>query len=268
MDPSLGLGDGSVFPSLAGIGGLGSGVEPGGRSSVVITEGMPPIASKLLDKIRRWEYTDLALLLHVGESSQKIDEVPSLPDGRVVIFQSWEQAQRRRKQIGDTHSWSQAFTVYMAALASANSTGKEEVVGLIAYAHLILQLSKETGGLRWLKYDQQFREWAAAKGVKIWGELNLTIYGRCLAMQLPPAPQPAVTPPYPEKPRRGDKRGRLSRGAPKKGGTSGSCFKWNFEGTCERGGDCHYTHTCYNCGEGHQVADCPRAPKRPRGDVP
>lgn len=63
---------------------------------------------------------DLALLL--GEQSQKAEEVPYMHEGRVILFQTLEQAQRRKKHI---HTWSQAFTVYTAALASASSTVKE-----------------------------------------------------------------------------------------------------------------------------------------------
>lgn len=267
VDPSLRVGGTPVLPSLAGLGGDTPVGGTGGKTaSVVVADGMPPITSRLLDKIRRWDYVDLALL--IGEPGPKAEEIPSLNEERVVLFQSLEQAQRRRKQIGDIQAWSQAFAVFMAALASASFTTTEEVVGLIAHSHLILQLAKDMGGLRWLKYDQEYREWAAAKGIRKWGELNLSIYGRCLAVPLPAA-SPAVPPaaifstPLAQ-PRRGEKRGKLSRGTPKKGG---ACFRWNFEGACSQS-DCHYTHTCYNCGESHQVVYCPRAPKRHREEGP
>lgn len=239
----------------------GSGVK---TTSAIIAEGMPPIASRLLERIRKWEYIDLALLL--GESGHKVEEVPFPLEGKVVLFQSLEQAQRRRRQIGDIHTWTQAFTMFTAALASASSTTKDEVVGLIAHSYLILQLSKDMGGLRWSKYDQEYREWAAAKGIRKWGDLNLTIYGRCLAVQTqmaPVAPQTATPSPSLARPKRGEKRGKPSRGAKK----DGACFRWNFDGLCDRG-DCQYLHVCYNCGESHQVLSCPRAPKRTREAAP
>ena len=37
---------------------------------------------------------------------------------------------------------------------------------LAAHLHLILQLAKDIGGSQWLAYDQHFREWASASGVK------------------------------------------------------------------------------------------------------
>ena len=134
-------------------GGKGTGTS---NPSVVVAEGMPPIASKLLDRIRRWEFIDLALLLN--EVGQKSDEIPHSHDGRVVLILSVEQAQCCKKQIGDHYAWTQAFAVYMAALASVSTTTMEEVVGLIAHLHLVTQLSKDLSGGCWLCYDHDFCE--------------------------------------------------------------------------------------------------------------
>ena len=267
MDPALSGGDPLTLPSLAGAGGPDLGWAPTVESEVkttstIVAEGIPPIATKLLERIRKWEFIDLALL--IGDPNRKVDEVPYLNEGKVVLFQLLEQAQPRKRQIVDIQLWTQAFTVFMAAMASASSTSKEEVVGLIAHSYLILQLSCDMGGLRWIKYDQEYREWAEAKGIRRWGDLNLTIYGRCLAIQAPMAPQPATSPPQPGKPKRGsEKRGKLSRGSKK----DGTCYRWNFNGLCDRG-DCLFSHVCYNCGESHQALTCPRGPKRSRSDGP
>ena len=48
--------------------------------------------------------------------------------------------------------------------------------------YLILQLLRDLGSLQSLKYDQDVKEWAAAKGVKKWSELNIAIYGRRLSL--------------------------------------------------------------------------------------
>ena len=47
----------------------------------------------------------------------------------------------------------------------------------------ILRLAKDLGGSQWIQYNKLFREWAAAKEIKVWGELNLAIFGQCLAAQ-------------------------------------------------------------------------------------
>ena len=61
----------------------------------------------------------------------------------------------------------------MEVKLSADTTSKEEVAGLAAYVHLILQFLRDLGGIQLLRYDQEFRKWATAKGVKRWRELNV-----------------------------------------------------------------------------------------------
>lgn len=39
----------------------------------------------------------------------------------------------------------------------------------------VLQLAKDLGGNQWMQYDQVYREWAASKEIKVWGELNLFV---------------------------------------------------------------------------------------------
>jgi len=81
----------------------------------------------------------------------------------------------------------------MAVLLSCEETSEEEAAGLAADAFLIVQLSEDLQGPQWLHYDQNFCEWAAAKGLRKWGELNLTIYGRCLATNHPSSqPRPTI----------------------------------------------------------------------------
>ena len=262
VDPSLETHDKTELPKLTDF-NL-EDVVPSKPPSVVVAEGIPPIPTKLLDKIRKWEFVDLALLL--DESSHRKDEVPFSHDGRIILIQSVEQAQKRRKQIVDIHAWTEAFAVYMAALASHSATTPDEVVGLIGHLHLITRLSKDLGGSRWLRYDTDYREWAAAKGVRRWGELNLTIYGRCLSFQLHvPALPAGPSTPMSQKAREGKRAGEKKAKAPRYSPRSGACFKWNFEGSCDRI-DCHYLHSCYHCGEYHRAPDCPRPPKRPKGE--
>ena len=110
-------------------------------TSSVICEGIPPIATKLLDRIQKWEYVDLSSL--IADSSLKPDELAFPQNNQIVFIQSVDQIQRRRKQITDLTSWLQAYTIYMAALASADGTSKEETAGLLAHAYLIMQLSKD-----------------------------------------------------------------------------------------------------------------------------
>jgi len=81
--------------------------------------------------------------------------------------------------INNLTNWLVAFSRLMAVLLASEDTSHEEGAGLAAYLHTILQLHHNHGGSRWLKYDVEYREWAAA-GVRVWGGLNMSIYGRCL----------------------------------------------------------------------------------------
>ena len=139
----------------------------------------------------------------------------------------------------------------MAVLTSADSTTPTQATGLIAHLHLILQLSQELGP-QWMKYDVDFRQWAAARNVRQWGELNFTIYGHCLSAQQRLASSSSHTRPT-----------QQSSGSRKSSNPSSkeACFRWNFKGRCDRM-NCPYSHSCWLCGGPHPASSCTTAPKR------
>ena len=117
----------------------------------------------------------------------------------------------------------------------------------MAHMYLMIQIARDLGGSVWLQYDREFRIWAAAKGVKVWGELNLSIYGRCLAAnQKPPTISNAMSNPTQQK-RPHDRKGK-----------GNCCYKWNFDGSCRKPASvCRYLHVCHFCGEDHRARECP-----------
>lgn len=246
VDPSLTV-DGS--PSLHGLapGGSLDGVplvSVPARATALIVEGLPPVPVKIIERIRRWEYMDLSQLIQDPSIKEESLIQRQSPEG-VVIFQTMEHAQRRRKSISDIFSWTKAFSIYAAILSGAELTSKEESMGLWAHLHLITQLSKDMGGGQWLQYDIDYREWAAAKGIRKWGDLHLSIYGRCLSHRVvysTPAPLGS----------RSENRGKH----PNK--RSSVCYPWNFDGKCDReeSGSCRFSHTCYYCEKSHRAKDC------------
>lgn len=240
------------LPSLSSLLSLGKGTDLSlAASKSPSAEGIPPIATRLLEIIRRWDYVDLSDLL--SESAGKHPEI-SAPQNQVILVQSLDQMRRKRKQISDIESWLQAFSMYAAALAAEPSTTKEESTGLFAHMYLITQIAKDLGGLTWYKYDREFRERAAATNTRVWGTLNLSIYGRCLAMPQPPATIPNDCPAWRNRP---EKKGRPGKQKNK------ACFKYNLEISCGRSEvDCFYDHVCWHCGAKEHTADaCPAGPK-------
>uniref|UniRef100_A0A1X7U2V8 Uncharacterized protein n=1 Tax=Amphimedon queenslandica TaxID=400682 RepID=A0A1X7U2V8_AMPQE len=134
-----------------------------------------------------------------------------------------ESAQMHRKTINDVFTWSKAFAIYAAALLGSESTMKEECMGLWAHLYLVTQLSRDMGGGQWLQYDSEYRELAAAKGIRKWGDLDLSIYGHCLARRL------AQSGPVQSQ------VGNHSEGKAKQGSKRSSvCYSWNFDGNCVR----------------------------------
>ena len=138
--------------------------------TIVVAEGLPLVKFHVADRIRKWEYVNLADLL----DNHTPDHL-TIINGQVIAV-STEGSAKKSRAITDILSWLQAFSILTAILVSFESITKEEAAGLAAHAYLIIQLSRDLSTSQWLKYDQHFREWAAAKGIHRWGKLNLTIY--------------------------------------------------------------------------------------------
>ena len=135
--PSL-LPEGSTGKELSS---LLSGLKSS-ASTTVLAEGIPPIATKLLEKIQRWEYVDLSDLL--SEASSKVDDMPTYStQNQVILVQSVDQIKKKKKQILDIETWLQAFSIYAAALTAHATTSKEESTGLLAHMYLVTQISRD-----------------------------------------------------------------------------------------------------------------------------
>ena len=118
------------------------------------------------------------------------------PSGQIVMIEQ-DRSQRRRRCIPDIFAWMKAFSCYAAAITPCETTTSAQAIGLVAHLHLILQLSQDLGP-QWQKYDTEFRQWAAARNIRQWGDLNFTIYRHCLSAQqrhsvLPRDSQPAIS---------------------------------------------------------------------------
>lgn len=244
VDPSLTT-EITTMPSLSDDPGpIASAGSAAKQAAIVISEGLPPVSTKILEKIQKWEFVELASLLS-HDTPARGEALTITQDGQTMIVQPQEQSATRKK-ITDISSWLQAFSIYAAGLAASDTTTNDHFKGLMAHMYLMVQLAKDLGGNVWLQYDREFRVWAAAKGVKVWGDLNLSIYGRCLAAQQRPSSAPNRT--YQKKPYDRKSKGKFRPSC---------CYKWNFEGTCRKpAGVCKYLHICLYCGEDHRAVEC------------
>ena len=114
----------------------------------------------------------------------------------------------------------------------------------VAHFHLILQLSQELGP-QWMKYDIDYCQWAAARNVCQWGELDFSIYGHCLSAQqhlASSSSHPCSTP----------APGNRKTANPS---SKEACFWWSFHRQCGRA-NFPYSHSCWLCGGAHPVHYC------------
>lgn len=202
-------------------------------SSVVVTKDMPPMSSKMLEKIHKWEYVDLSItisyipillpvesLMSITVSGQMLATIVNLPDQHV----------KKQKVITDIQSWAETYSIYVCS-CSHFSWSHYQKVGLLAHVqYTLLKLAKNSWEIQWLHYDQAFREWVADREVRVWGDLNLSIFSHCLATQQGGGNQARVemkpvSSPYTR---------------------SVGCRPWNFKKVCIRK-NYHFHHSCYHC---------------------
>ena len=108
---------------------------------------------------------DLTTLLSNNHAGETPASLMVSPNGQTLIVNPPDHQSKKWKVTLDIHSWTQAYSVYAAALTSAEAATKPESAGLLAHMYNVLQLTRDLGGNQWLQYDKAFREWAAAKDV-------------------------------------------------------------------------------------------------------
>ena len=132
--------------------------------TVIIAEGLRPLPCKIVQKIQSGEFVDLELLLPNPRAKLKV-ALSQRQDG-VLVVQSLENLKKRKPRILVYPQWVEAFSVYTAVLGKKHP---QFIPDLMAYQVLIKEASAH-GGARWLNYDREFREKAAAKKLRQWGE--------------------------------------------------------------------------------------------------
>ena len=232
----------------------------------VLSEGLAPLPPKLMAKIQKLEFVDMAELLRDNLEVQRC--VSSQEQSSAQAAQS----RSRRREVPDLLSWVSCFRTYMAVLTDKYS---EKIKQLLAYQTLIVREARRCGGDGWLAYDSYFRQQVVGDPTADWSGLNTSLYavtfmaqggkggqscttcmetdhGRedCAMLQhrsLSPHPaKRAISSPaadaYPSN--RGKRR--LA---------SITCFAWN-QGEC-RYLHCKYRHVCVRCSGEHPMSRCP-----------
>ena len=224
-------------------------------------EGLPPVPSKLAEKIRRWEFIEMSEMLPEFWTQARFDEAESKPPV----------ARRRRRQVTEIFTWVQCFCTYVSVLSSKSP---EVVPELMAYLVTITRVSQDFSGLAWVRYDAAFRRQAAITGNRRWSQINPSLYSICFTGQAQQTQRcelcfssthktnecSLMADTDPELPSRikAVEAAVVSLAAQRQGDTTiraQPCRLWNMN-RC-RFPRCRYRHVCSNCGEAHPVVSCP-----------
>ena len=133
----------------------------------ILSAGLAPVPSKLVAKIQKLEFVDMAELLRDNLELQR--QMRS----QEQLSQPSSQPRNRQREIPDILSWVSCFGVYMAVLTSKYP---EMTRQLLAYQTLIVREARRCGGNGWLAYDTYFRQQVAGDPSADWSSLNTSLY--------------------------------------------------------------------------------------------
>ena len=133
-----------------------------------IGEALPPLPDKLVARIRRWEFIDMAEL-HPYVEAEIAAEVGNPSQGM------------KKQPVTDILTWLQCFGIYVGVLAKQYP---EVVSELMAYMVVIIKASQRYTGLAWANYDTLYRRQAAAKKCREWSRTNGSLFNLCFTGQV------------------------------------------------------------------------------------
>ena len=237
--------------------------KPSPQPAFLLGEGLPPVPPKLVDKIQRLEFVDMAELLgdNLEVQRRSSDQEPQ------PLSQS---SRNRRREVPDILSWVSCFGVYAAVLAAKHPNMVRQ---LFAYQTMVVQEARRCAGNGWQAYDCYFRQQVAGNPAADWSRLNTALYAvtflsqgnkngtNCsLCMGSDHTSQEcAITlhQPRPMLPAKRTLSGSSELGGvdkDKRRATTPCCFAWN-QGEC-RYPRCKFRHTCLHCSGDHPMTKC------------
>ena len=235
---------------------------------VLIGIGLPTIPKALLEKIQRWQFTDLVDLLPAPSTYMYDAVANNSSQAQFTLFPGCEFVQPKRRQIFSIVEWVQALTVYTAAIVQKFPAAVNE---LLAYQLTIIKSAQQYDGLQWRAYDTHFRISAAAMGNRQWSRLDTDLYTRfftgrgklVLACSLCDSTihSAAYCSKKSRKTDQGTKSSLLTL-AKRRKWPSDMCAEFNTRGSCSFGARCKYRHACSVCSGDHPAKFCTVAASR------
>ena len=242
-------------------------------------EGLPVVPAKIVTKIQKGEYVDMAELLkdNIEVGRRRVEQGGA--GGIAAAVCSWIGGRAGRREVPDVTSWAQCFCSYAAVFGEKYPHKTRE---LWAYMALIMREARRCGGNGWRDYDSMFRQQAASAVDLEWGKLNSSLYavtflaqqvaGRgprvCRHCQEADHPSSECALQLGQEPRSG--YGYAERSSTRADSRPSSrargdkiCHSWNT-GRCRFEPYCKFRHVCstLGCNEDHKAIDCARGKGR------
>lgn len=240
-----------------------SGREAGGETKegapFIVGEALPVVPGKLVKKILKGEFVDMAELLTDNLEVER----------RRLATGDTTQGQRpSRREVPDFESWLQCFSAYAAVVCNKYPhKGKE----LWAYQAMMISEHRKCGGRGWLLYDSAFRQQIASLEAVDFSRINQSLYSttflayggrgqfcvRCMMSdhgQEDCALHPNRALPMVQFKDFSAGPGRKEESSPRRRPSRGACFAFN-DGKC-LSPYCRFDHVCSRCGGNHKKAAC------------
>ena len=132
----------------------------------LFSDGFPPVPAKLVGKILRLEFVDMAELLRDNIDAER-------RQGRQREAAGVPAKQQQRREVSDILSWIQCFGIYVSVVASKFP---ERVSRMLAYQTTLVREARRCGGGGWSAYDTAFRQQATTNKECDWSKLNSSLY--------------------------------------------------------------------------------------------
>ena len=229
-------------------------------SPFVLSEALPVVPAKLVRRILKGEYVDMAELLSDNLEMER----------RRALSEGGEGGPRvGRREVPDLLSWLKCFSLYAAIVASRYP---EKTRDLWAYQALMIEEERRCGGKGWRLYDAGFRQQIKSLESADFGRLNQSLYAtsflayRSVARNCSYCLQAdhhsgecALNPAFGRLTARGrepivERREAGWSTDPAKRRRRGACFAWN-DGNCGVA-SCRFDHVCSRCHGGHRRSAC------------
>lgn len=132
-------------------------------ATFILSEALPVIPAKLVKRILKGEFVDMADLLKDNMEAER----------RRALVEGESNQILGRREVPDILSWLHCFSLYAAVVGSRYPEKSRE---LLAYQAMLIGEHRRCGGRGWLLYDTAFRQQIVSLETTDFSKLNQSLY--------------------------------------------------------------------------------------------